>query len=163
MRDVLEKGLAGLIVFLFGATVLAVVWQVIGRHLLEAPSSATEEVARFQLIWLGVLSMVYAFAKRMHVGVDLISMRLSPAKRIGLARAIWLGCAFFALTVMVYGGGLLVRTTATLGQTSAALGLPMWTIYTVMPIGGLIVTYFAFAFMIEGKSGDGYDEVGDEK
>lgn len=152
MRIVLEKALAGFLVLLFSATVITVVWQVIGRYVLEAPSSATEEVARFLLIWLGMVSMAYAFARRMHVGVDLISARLSPRGRRSAARAIWLACVVFALAVMVYGGGLLVKVTATLGQTSAALGLPMWTIYTVMPASGLVIAYFALSFMLEGTA-----------
>lgn len=150
MRLMIEKALAGILVLLFSATVLTVIWQVIGRYILEAPSSATEEIARFLLIWLGMVSMAYAFAKRMHVGVDLLSARLSQSGRKTAARAIWLACAAFALAVMVYGGGLLVNVTATLGQTSAALGLPMWTIYTVMPLSGLVIAYFAISFVIEG-------------
>ncbi|TWJ06676.1 TRAP transporter small permease [Altererythrobacter ishigakiensis] len=152
MRIMLEKALAGILVLLFSATVITVVWQVIGRYVLEAPSSATEEIARFLLIWLGMVSMAYAFARRMHVGVDLISARLSPSGRISAARAIWLACAAFALIVMVYGGGLLVKVTATLGQTSAALGLPMWTIYGIMPVSGLVIAYFSFSFMLEGTA-----------
>ncbi len=152
MRLVIEKVLAGVLVLLFSATVLTVLWQVIGRYVLEAPSSATEEIARFLLIWLGMVSMAYAFAKRMHVGVDLISARLSPGSRVNAARAIWLACAIFALTVMVYGGGLLVKITATLGQTSAALSLPMWTVYTIMPLSGLVISYLAISFLIEGIS-----------
>lgn len=163
MRILIEKTLAGLLVLFFSATVLTVLWQVAGRYLLEAPSSATEEIARFLLIWLAMLSMAYAFAKRMHVGVDLISGKLSGDARRAMARAIWLACAFFALSVMVYGGGLLVKVTATLGQTSAAMGLPMWTIYMIMPITGLVITYLAFSFMIEGLETEVEQAPGEEQ
>lgn len=154
MRMLIEKALAGVLVALFIATVLTVTWQVIGRYVLEAPNSATEEIARFLLIWLGTLSAAYAFARRMHVGVDLISARMGEASRTLLARMIWLICAIFALSVMVYGGGLLVNITRTLGQTSPAMGLPMWTIYTVMPLSGLIIAYFAISFLISGTPSD---------
>jgi TRAP-type C4-dicarboxylate transport system permease small subunit len=163
MRLALEKLLAGLLVILFSATVLTVIWQVIGRYILDAPSSDTEEIARFLLIWLGTVSMAYAFAKRMHVGVDLISARLAPASRVSAARAIWLICAIFALGVMVYGGGLLVNITMTLGQTSAAMGIPMWTIYTIMPLSGLVIAYFAISFLIEGISTDSAPDAGEQK
>lgn len=161
MRRALERMLAGVLVVLFIATVLTVAWQVIGRYVLETPSSATEEVARFLLIWLGMLSLTYAFAKRMHVGVDLISAHMTPAKRKLAARTIWLACALFALLVMVYGGGRLVQVTATLGQTSAALGLPIWSIYAIMPVSGLIIAYFAIAFLVEGAEGDAEPVPGD--
>ena len=163
MRKLIEKLLAGALVVIFSATVIAVIWQVVGRYLLEAPSSATEEIARFLLIILGMVSMAYAFARRMHVGVDLISARISAGSRTLVARGIWLTCAIFALTVMVYGGARLVNITATLGQTSAALGLPMWTIYTIMPIIGLIVTYLALSFMFDGSHGSADTEQGDDQ
>ena len=163
MRILIEKALAALLVLLFSATVLTVLWQVFGRYLLEAPSSATEEIARFLLIWLAMISMAYAFARRMHVGVDLISGKLSGKARRGMARAIWLLCAFFAMSVMVYGGGLLVRVTATLGQTSAALGLPMWTVYLIMPITGLVITCLAFSFLIEGLETEVEQAPGEER
>ena len=56
MRDRIESILGWVLAFIFLATTVAVVWQVIGRYLLDAPSSATEEIARFMLIWMGMLS-----------------------------------------------------------------------------------------------------------
>ena len=37
------------------ALVLSVSWQVASRYLLQAPSSWTEELARFLLVWIGLL------------------------------------------------------------------------------------------------------------
>lgn len=150
MRKVIERALGWALAGLFIATIVVVCLQVIGRYLLEAPSSATEEISRFLLIWLGMLSMVYAFVMRMHVGVDLISTKLSASANVNLSRLVWFLCAMFALTVLVYGGGRLVSITATLGQSSPALGIPMWTIYTILPISGLIVAFYALAFVREG-------------
>ena len=47
----LERALA----VLMAAMVLAVLWQVATRYLLRDPSSLTEELARFGLMWLGLL------------------------------------------------------------------------------------------------------------
>lgn len=154
MRKVIERGVAALLAIIFTATVLTVCWQVVGRYVLSAPSSATEEIARFLLIWLGMLSMVYAFIMRMHVGVDLISARISESSHKNLSRLIWLCCAVFALAVLVYGGGRLVNITMTLGQSSPSLGLPMWTIYTILPISGIIVAFYALAYLREGALQD---------
>lgn len=164
MARTIERLLAGALVLLFLATLVTVVWQVLGRYLFAAPSSATEEIARFLLIWLGTLSMAYALARRMHVGVDLVSGHITPAAKSALMRVIWLACAGFSLAVMVYGGGLLVRTTAQLGQASAALGLPMWTIYTIMPLSGLIMAGFAlgYVFRIPPEADHGDDAAGEE-
>lgn len=154
MRKLIERFIGRALAALFSATILVVCLQVIGRYVLETPSSATEEIARFLLIWLGMLSMVYAFVMRMHVGVDLISAKLSASANRNLSRLIWALCAVFALAVLVYGGGRLVNITATLGQSSPALGLPMWTIYTILPISGIIVALYALGFVREGALQD---------
>ena len=152
MRDRIESILGWFLVFIFLATTVAVVWQVIGRYLLDAPSSATEEIARFMLIWMGMLSTCYGFSRRMHVGVDLISSKLARSQRRAITRFIWGTCALFALLVLVYGGGRLVQTTATLGQVSPALGMPVWIVYMVVPISGILIAFFALAFMLRGES-----------
>ena len=154
MRLFLENALGKLLVLLFLATILAVIWQVIGRYVLETPSSATEEVARFLLIWIGMLSSAYAFARKMHVGVDLISSRLNQRGLKISATMIWAACALLSVLVLVYGGARLVMITAILGQTSPALGLPVWTIYTVVPLSGALMTYFALSFAWEGRLAD---------
>lgn len=145
-----ERALGYVLALLFLASVLTVLWQVVGRYVLQSPSSVTEEISRFLLIWLGMLSAAYAFARRMHVGVDLMSAMLSGRARKVVGKAIWSACAAFAILVLVYGGGRLVEITATLGQTSAALDLPMWIIYTVLPISGVLVAYFALSFLLQG-------------
>ncbi|QTD55859.1 TRAP transporter small permease [Parasphingorhabdus cellanae] len=152
-----ERALGYVLVLLFLASVLAVLWQVIGRYVLQSPSSVTEEISRFLLIWLGMLSTAYAFARRMHVGVDLMSAMLSERARKVVGKAIWSACTAFAILVLVYGGGRLVNITATLGQTSAALNLPMWVIYTVLPISGVLITYFALSFLLQADPVDTID------
>lgn len=154
MRNSIEKALEAALVIIFSATVLTVTWQVIGRYILAAPSSTTEEIARFLLIWLGTLSTAYAFAKRMHVGVDVISAKLSPQKRKYLVRLIWSICLIFALTVFIYGGGALVRINLILGQTSSAMGFPMWAVYTILPISGCIIAYYSIINLIEAITDD---------
>ncbi|MGJ8675406.1 MAG: TRAP transporter small permease, partial [Pseudoalteromonas sp.] len=42
------------------AIVAVVCWQVFSRFIMRSPSSYTEELARFLLIWIGVLGAAYA-------------------------------------------------------------------------------------------------------
>ena len=49
------------LVFLLVAMTLTVFSQVIARYIFEAPLSWSEELARFILIWLSMLSAAYAF------------------------------------------------------------------------------------------------------
>jgi len=143
--NALDRGLRWVLVSLMSAMVLAVTWQVVSRYLLASPSSWTEEVARYLLIWIGMLGAAYAFRTRMHIGLDLLPRALSgEASR----RLHWFTLAVivvFAVTVLVAGGGSLVLLTWQLRQTSAALELPIALVYSVIPLTGLVIVCYALA------------------
>ena len=73
----------------------------------------------------GLLGAAYGVGQRLHLAVDLVPARLEP--RVGAALALLVdACVLaFAGLVLVVGGGALVGLTASLGQTSPALGWPM--------------------------------------
>ena len=56
---------------------LTVIWQVFTRFVLRDPSSWTEELAIFLLIWIGLLGSAYALRRKAHLGVDVLTNRLS--------------------------------------------------------------------------------------
>ncbi len=53
------------------AIVLVVTWQVFSRFIIQSPSSFTEELSRFLLIWIGILGAAYAYKTKAHLGLDL--------------------------------------------------------------------------------------------
>lgn len=133
-----------LIVLMIGL-VLAVTWQVVSRYVFASPSSWTEEVARFLLIWIGTLGAAYAFRTNAHIGLDLL-----PRKLTGQAarRLHWftLGVIMlFAATVLVVGGGSLVYLTWDLRQYSAVLGMPISLVYSVIPVTGMLIVVYSLA------------------
>lgn len=141
----LEKALA----FLMGLLVIDVMWQVITRFLLNSPSSFTDELARFLLIWLGLLGAALVSGHKMHLAIDLISQRFTDPKfHTRLAIFIETVVVLTALSIMVYGGSILVYTIWDLGQTSTALRLPLSVVYSMIPLSGLLITYFALEDII---------------
>ena len=130
--------------------VLTVSWQVISRYGLRSPSSVTEELARFQLIWLGLLGSVYTFRNRMHVGIDILVGNLTGRRRLVAELASLAACLVFAATVLVYGGGQLVALTHELNQTSAALGVRMSYVYAILPTSGILMCLYAIQYILDG-------------
>ena len=130
---------------LMGLSVLNVVWQVVTRFVLGSPSGFTDELARFLLIWLGLLGAAYAVGQRMHLAIDLLPRALEarPRARAALGLVLQGAVLAFALGVMAYGGGNLVRLVTLLGQRSAALGAPLGAVYSVLPIAGALVAFYA--------------------
>ena len=138
-----ERALGWLLVVLMSVMVVDVIWQVVSRFVLRAPSSFTEELAGFLLIWIGILGAAYGFRTRSHLGIDLLVARLrGPRRRTATVLAHLLVTAF-ALSTMVIGGALLVRLAFQLNQTSAALGLRMGFVYLVLPVAGVLIIVFS--------------------
>ncbi len=141
--DILMRVLGYVLVVIFALMVVDVLWQVISRYALGAPSSFTEEFARFALIWVALLGAAYLNGLREHLTMDFLTRKLSPKRLARRQRHIEWWMFGFALVVMVIGGGNLVLTTLTLGQASPAIGVPLWFVYSVIPVSGLLVCFFS--------------------
>ena len=138
-----DQILAGALIAFMALLVINVIWQVASRYLLDDPSSFTEEVARFLLLWIGLLGGCYAYRTRSHLGLDLLTQTLSNTAQRWVSGFVLAVIVLFALAVLTYGGGRLVWLTLELKQTSAALGIPMGYIYTVLPLSGILITFYS--------------------
>lgn len=132
-----------ILVVIMAVMVINVLWQVGSRYLLQSPSSFTDELARYLLIWLSMLGASYVTGKRMHLSIDLLAQRSSLERRKKLNTLIYSVVAIFAFLIMVVGGSRLVYVVSSLGQTSPALEVPLSIVYIVLPIGGLIIIYYS--------------------
>ncbi|WP_334020339.1 TRAP transporter small permease [Alteromonas sp. S015] len=138
----IDKALAGTLIIAMVSILLTVIWQVVSRYILKDPASVTEELSRFILIWIGILGAAYAYRQHAHLGFNLIVERQSRKVKRLLLTCVEVIVIIFCVLVMVYGGAELVSLTLELEQISAALGVKMGFIYSVLPLsGGLIIAY----------------------
>lgn len=143
----LDRGLFWLLALLMTSIVLDVCWQVITRFVLASPSAYTEELARFLLIWIGILGAAFAFRHKAHLGLDLVTSQLTGrSAQVAQIFALLVSLSF-ALVVMVHGGASLMALTLSLKQTSAALGLPMGYVYSVLPLSGALIGFYCLVFL----------------
>ncbi|GAB5519381.1 MAG: hypothetical protein RhofKO_16320 [Rhodothermales bacterium] len=146
MKETIDRILGGVLIVLMGLSVVNVLWQVFTRFVLGDPSSFTDELARYLLIWIGLLGAAYATGQRLHLAIDLLPSRWTGDRRRHLGRFIEASVFLFALVVLVIGGSNLVSLTLMLGQTSAALKLPLGYVYLIVPVSGLLMAYYAAHF-----------------
>lgn len=137
------------LVFIMAAITINVLWQVFSRFILQDPSSYTEELARYMLIWVGILGASYVAGQKMHLAIDLLSTKLTDIKKSYLEIFIQGSIFLFSFFVMVIGGIKLVDITLTSNQISAALQIPLGYVYTVLPISGIIMMFYSFTFIIQ--------------
>ncbi len=146
--QLLDNILSKILVFLMAFIVIVVTWQVITRFLMSTPSSYTEELARFLLIWIGVLGGSYALRTRAHLGIDILTTKLQGRQKDMLMVGIYLAIILFSALIMVAGGIKLVSLTFTLNQISASLGIKMGYIYLVLPLSGIIMIIYSLYVII---------------
>lgn len=143
--SILDRALEWMMVVLMVSLVVSISWQVVSRYLFASPSSWTEELARFLLIWIGTLGAAYVFRLNMHIGLDLLPKKLTGDAALNLHRFTQLVVIVFAITVLVIGGASLVQLTWELRQYSPVLGLPVSVIYLVIPLSGFLIVIYSIA------------------
>ena len=153
-RKIIDKILGSLVVIIMAVLVLDVLWQVASRYLVKQPSSFTDELAGFLLIWVGLFGAAYATGKKQHLAINILSRKLKEGYRKNLENIINTLVGLFALIVLIIGGSNLVFITLKLNQISSALEIPLGYVYLVLPLSGAFILFYAVNEMIYGVPED---------
>lgn len=151
--QVINTVISKLLIILMAAIVLDVTWQVFTRFILRNPSSFSEELAGFLLIWIGLLGASHALYTRAHLGIDVLTYKLRGVKRRVIEIIVYSFVTLFALFVMVIGGIKLVQLTLSLNQISPGMKIPMGYVYLVLPFSGLLMILYSVGFIIQALKG----------
>jgi len=108
MKNKIDYYLGRLLVILMVIMTLDVLWGVFTRYAMGSQASWTEELARFLLIWIGILGAAYASGQNMHLAIDLLSPKLSKTSHIRQDRIIKIFIILFAIAILVIGGTRLI-------------------------------------------------------
>ncbi len=71
MRNIVDKVCGAIICMLLGLMVIIACWQVFTRFVISNPSTVSEEILRYSLIWLTMIGSAYAYGKKKHLAVVL--------------------------------------------------------------------------------------------
>ena len=141
IKQSLDKGIEWILITIMAILTLVVLWQVFTRFVLNDPSSWTEELAKYLLVWVSILGAAYVSGQRAHIAIDIVLQRSSPNNQRKLRFAIDIIIFLFALIVLVIGGINLVQIT--LPQISSALQIPLGYVYSIIPVSGLIIMVYS--------------------
>lgn len=148
-RRIIDAVLGPALMVLMGVLVLDVLWQVASRYILNSPSSYTDEIARYLMIWVALLGAAFITGKRGHLAIDLLSPQLRPQSQRYLALLIDSLIMLFGLLVMVVGGIRLVYVTLKLEQISPALQMPLGYVYVVIPLSGALIIIYSLLNVLD--------------
>ncbi|MHC4560949.1 MAG: TRAP transporter small permease [Planctomycetota bacterium] len=101
------------------------------------------------------LAGIYTVRLRLkaHLGIDVLTIRLSPERRYLWEFVIYTLVIIFSLLVLIWGGIRLVNITLYLNQISAALRVKMGYVYTVLPITGVLLIFYSVYFIVTAAQG----------
>jgi TRAP-type C4-dicarboxylate transport system permease small subunit len=149
LKNILDKCLEVLVMVSVAVLVIDVLWQVFTRFVMGDPSSWTEELATFLLIWVALLGSAVALGRGAHLGIDYFVGKLDDRIRMRTELFVFAVVALFSLLVMVIGGVGLVMRTLELEQISVALKLPMGYVYLAVPISGAFLVLYSLIGFFE--------------
>lgn len=142
IKQGLDRILGAMLALLMAFMVANVTWQVFSRYILGDPSSWTDEVSRYMLVWLGLLGAAYVSGKNGHLAIDVLLAKWKGKQAYAVNILIHVLIILFAAGVMVIGGGNLVYITQVLDQRTATLQVPLSWVYAMVPFSGLVVIFY---------------------
>lgn len=137
----IEKGLDVAMRTMMSCVMLVLVifgtYQIFTRWILNDPSTFTEELLRYLLIWAGMIGAAYCFFRDQHIKLTLVTSKLHgmPLTVINVFGEVIV--VIFVVYVYIWGGGQMAIKNAS--QLTAVLRLPMSLIYGCLPVSGIMV------------------------
>lgn len=149
IRKKVDNILSKVLVVIMAVMVINVLYQVFSRYVLGNPSSFTDELARYLMIWLGILGAAYVSGRNMHVSINVLPSKFDEKTQKKLKQLVSLLIVLFCIFALVIGGIRLVYMTYVLEQYSPALRLPLAVVYLVIPISGLLIIFYKTSDMLK--------------
>ena len=120
--------------------------QVIARYIFQAPLSWSEELARFLLLWLAMMSAAYAFKIKAHFALR-FTVNYLPRR---IQKLISL---FVSLLVIIFLLGFIYNSfkfvIGVRGHLAPALQIPMEIPYSACIVGGFLMLFYVSKIFIK--------------
>ena len=137
-KDVLARILEVIMVVILSTMVVLVFGNVVARYVFNSAITWAEEVSRFLFVWLTFVGASFGLMKGLHLGMDMLVVRLKPRTRsiVELANGL-ITLAF--LGVWMVGGVHLIE--ANLDYMSPATGFSMGLVYMIGPLAAILMAF----------------------
>src|ERR1700753_2893386 len=123
------------VVHRFGTGVPFLYPYLIGIHL-----TWSQELCIYMFIWMAKVGAAYGVRTGIHVGVDVLIIRLNDKWRKGVVLFGLLGGALFTAIVGTMGAKFVIELMHT-DQVSPDLELPSWIVYACIPLGSYLMCF----------------------
>lgn len=132
--------------------------QVISRYIAGRPFTWSEELARYIFVWMTFLGMAVGVKQGSHVALDILVKKLKGVSQRVLMIVNNLLLLVFGVCLSASGFELVKLGML---QKSPTLQLPMQYVYAVIPVSGILITYFIIGELIRNIRGKAPEEKGE--
>ncbi len=137
--------------------VLVACWQVVSRYVFNAPSTFSEELLRFSLVWLSTAGLAYVAGKTEHISLTLFLDKFPRNLVKYWNMLIQVVFILFAVYIMIIGGWK-VSSNAMM-QVSPVLQLSMGKVYYALPLSGVLIIVYSVMNVIDMFRGQPVQDV----
>lgn len=128
---------AKVVLVVCGAAMSVIVMlQIVFRFVIFVPLPWSEELARYLMIWTGMVGSFVALREGRHIGVTMVVDRLPPRAAAWVSVFVQAATILFLAIVAQQG---LALTLVNLSQLSPAMRIPMFYPYLAVPLGAALM------------------------
>ncbi len=146
MYDKLLKGMRSVLYYLSGVMMLVMLivifTQVVTRYIFNYTPEWSEELARFLFVWVVFLGSALIMGESGHLAVEFLPTYFKD-RPFGKVLRIITNLSGYVLIILLLVQGFKMTKTMTF-QISPGLGLPMSYVYSVIPLGSILMLLYLF-------------------
>ena len=142
MLQKIEKAVSCSCVAVMAVLVFA---NVIARKVFNHSLAVSDEMSTYLFVLMSFMGAAIAARRGAHLGLSIVTDRLSGKAKKGVGFIMYLISAFFCLLILVFGVQM-VMSQYHFGQETAAMQWPEWIYGSFVPIGA----FFAMMAFLSG-------------
>jgi TRAP-type C4-dicarboxylate transport system permease small subunit len=125
-------------VFFLFVMLFLMTYQVVARFVFSTGNTWSEELSRYTYIWFTLITVSLAVLHNAHIKIE-AAMAVFPKKwrpkLVGLGMIILI---FYCVLIVIYGTTM-VKRNIRMGNVSLGLQLPMYIVYSIVPISHALI------------------------
>ncbi|HWJ02843.1 MAG TPA: TRAP transporter small permease [Verrucomicrobiae bacterium] len=147
LEDIISGGL-----LVTGVTIIF--YGVMMRYVFNSPKSWVDEISQYLIIWGTLIGTSVALRDDHHIKVDMLFDRFPLRVQYFVTLFAHVVGTVFSIFI-AYNGMKLVQFTLNTGQKSTDVGIPLYIVYSILPLFGVLLTIRFVAKLYETAKGNG--------
>lgn len=134
-----------------GSIFVSVLWQVVSRYVEALNWPGAGELANYSLVVLTFVMVGYLIGNNGHITIQIIDY-VAKGRALVVVKVVSAACTAVICAVLVWEAYALIRAYP--ARRTAALGIPVWTLYLVPLLGFVSGTIRAIARIFVANRND---------